>query len=132
MTSFSAFQATRRESTDLAEIGDCCVEGPGHVYLDGLYITDEAPAADGTPMFGLLLGRSEYLSANRAELEATLYEWAICEGYAEPTDEQRGILEEIDATEELMVALDGDERDTFAKLSGELSDLRAQLIAVNP
>jgi hypothetical protein len=125
LMSLEQFRATRIECENLIDhIDDGCLEDEaGFLYLDTLYIRKDA---DGS--LWLLLGRDE-TTGTLEELEAMLYEWALCEGYAEPTEDQRAILDEIGATEARFLEVSGDE---FAKLHGILADLRAQLIAVNP
>lgn len=122
--SLEQFRATRLECANLSDhIGDESLEDEaGFLYVDALYIRKND---DGS--LWLLLGRDE-TTGTLAELEATLYEWALCEGYAEPTDAQREVLEQIDETESKFFELDSTDRDGFAKLHGELADLRAQLV----
>jgi hypothetical protein len=77
---FEEFQATRTDCADIgAAIGaDMYRDEPvaGFLYHGGLYI--EKHGSDG---FYLLIEREDWISADLAELERKLFEFALAEGY---------------------------------------------------
>jgi hypothetical protein len=82
MLTFEQFQATGRDSADLAEVLDECVDGPGRVYLvtetGALYIHRWGGSAG---EWCLVLGNEQTVFNNLADAERALYAWAIGEGY---------------------------------------------------
>lgn len=82
------FIATRTECSDIgAAIADDRVDGaPGYLYLGSLYI-ERLPG--GT--FGLVIGNREYQSADLADLEPKLFDFAVAKGRTETyeTDAER-------------------------------------------
>lgn len=83
---FEQFQASKRFVTNLgAELKDECLDGhTGYLYADVFYIdivaSDWPQEAQQKGKYHLLLGNSETISNDLAELEGYLYEYAIVEG----------------------------------------------------
>jgi hypothetical protein len=82
MLTFEQFQATGRDSADLSEVLDECVDGPGRVYLvtdtGALYIHRWGGSAG---EWCVVLGNEQIVCEKLADAERALYSWAIGEGY---------------------------------------------------
>ncbi len=101
---FAEFQATGRDAPDLgAFLRDFGIDEPdarGRIYLKSLFLEDTSTWPETLPgksrgRWYTLIGRSEFESDDLAEIERTLYRFAISEGYITPdpndpiTDEPR-------------------------------------------
>ncbi len=89
------FQASKTWTDDPgAALHDCAWHGEppgkGWVYLGALYIEQVQahwpPQARAAGQWHLLIGRADWISDGLPSLEARLYDFAVSEGYTEPTD----------------------------------------------
>ena len=83
MLSFSEFQATGRDVSDLSTIPHCAaqeISGAGRVYLDDEWpLVIESGSAPG--LWCLTIGNDSHESNDLQRLERELYDFAEAEGY---------------------------------------------------